>query len=383
MNSKRVSELMIRVGAVGVAAASLLIGTAAMGQGNGHPTTPSKEAASRTDPYASQVSRSQLRERAIELLVKASVDREPLLRANAIEGLHAAPTRVEDAVRAGLSDENPGVRFVAAYTVGKLQLEKSAAFVGPLLKDTEPRVRAAAIFALSACGQPVDPSPLGAMLQHEEPLIRAEAARIVGEIGNRSAVPMLKSAAATADSRNKSRHGGSMDERMIQSERVFQMQVAEALTKLGETQASDSLRAALYPASREGFESAALAAQILGTLRDQRAVTQLVDLIEQAVPGSPQTKDPRKRQFLQPKEVRLAAAGALARMGHTDGMYVAESYLSDPDPAVRAQSAFVLGEGQRRQDLPAIEQMMTSDASPLVRVAAAAAVLRSLSEKSR
>lgn len=35
----------------------------------------------KADPYASQVARSQLRERAIDLLVKSSVDREPVLRA--------------------------------------------------------------------------------------------------------------------------------------------------------------------------------------------------------------------------------------------------------------------------------------------------------------
>ncbi|MBL8745434.1 MAG: HEAT repeat domain-containing protein [Phycisphaerae bacterium] len=363
----------------------MVLGSSAAGQGPAgvSPEPKVQEHGTKGDPYATQVARSALRERAIEALVKASVDREAVLRANAIEGLHAAPSRVEDAVRAGLSDENPGVRFVAAFTVGKLKLKKSAAFVEPLLRDNEPRVRAAAIYACSACGVAVDPTPLGGMLQNDDPLIRAEAARIVGEMGNKSAIPMLKSAAATADSRNKARFGGSMDERMVQGERVFQMQVAEALTKLGELQSADSLRAALYPSSREGFESAALAAQILGTLRDQRAVAQLVDLIEQVVPGTSETADVRQRQYLQPKEVRLAAAGALARMGHPGGMYVAEGYLNDADAAVRAQSVFVLGEGQRRSDRPSLERAMTQDGSPMVRVAAAAAILRSLSEKSR
>lgn len=357
---------------------SFLVSAAAHAQSPAAPTPPATP-----DQLAPQVARSQLRERAIALLVNASVDREPLIRANAIEGLHAAPARVEDAVRSGLNDENPGVRFVAAYTVGKLELRKSAPFVEPLASDPDPRVRAAVIFALIACGRDIDPSPLGEMLQNDDPSIRAEAARILGEIGNKSAIPMLKSSAATADSRNKSRYGGAMDERLIQTERVFQMQVAEALARLGDPQAADSLRAALYPASREGFESAAFAAQILGTLRDQRAVAQLVDLVEQVVPGTPEGRDVRQRQFLQPKEVRLAAAGALAHMGHADGVYVAESYLADPEPAVRAQCAFVLGEGRRRQDLATLESLMTSDPSPMVRVAAAAAALRSLSDRER
>lgn len=341
------------------------------------------ESSKAADTYSTQVSRSQLREKAIDLLVKASVDREALLRANSIEGLHAAPGRVEEAVRSGLNDENPGVRFVAAYTVGKLKLKKSVPFVEPLLSDSDSRVRAAAIFALNSCGRAMDPSPLAEMLQSEDPLIRSEAARILGELGNKSAIPMLKAAAATADSRNKARFGGGMDERLMQSERVFQLQVAEALARLGDGQASDALRASLYPASREGFESAVLAAQILGSLRDQKAVAQLVDLIEQTVPGSPEPKDPRQRQYVQPKEVRLAAAGALAKMGHIDGTYVGEMYVNDPDPVIRAQSAFVLGEGRRRQDLGKLDRLMTEDPSPMVRVSAAAAVLKSLSDGSR
>jgi HEAT repeat protein len=108
-----------------------------------------------------------------------------------------------------------------------------------------------------------------------------------------------------------------------------------------------------------------------------------VDLVEQVVPGTPEGRDVRQRQFLQPKEVRLAAAGALAHMGHADGVYVAESYLADPEPAVRAQCAFVLGEGRRRQDLATLESLMTSDPSAMVRVSAAAAALRSISDKER
>ncbi len=335
------------------------------------------------NPYATQVARSQLREKAIDHLVQACVDKDPLIRANAIEGLHAAPARVEDAVRAGLADENRGVRFVAAYTVGKLRLKQSLTFVEPLLSDADSRVRAAAIFALASCGREIDPSPLGEMLGHDDPMIRAEAARILGEMGNRSAIPMLKAAAANADSRNRARFGGSMDEQLIQRERVFQMQIAEALARLGEPAATDSLRAALYPASREGFESAALAAHILGTLHEQKATAQLVDLIEQTVPDAPKATDPRQGQYLQPKEVRLAAAGALAQMGHPDGMYVAETYVADPDPAIRAQCAFVLGCGRRTQDLAALEPLMSADPAPATRVAAAAAILRSLADGGR
>lgn len=330
--------------------------------------------------FSSQVERSALRERAIEALVAASVAPEPVLRANAIEGLHPARNRAEDAVRAGLSDENAGVRFVAAYTVGKLKMRSSLAFVEPLLADSDPRVRAAAIFAHASNGRAIDPSPLGEMLHSEDPMIRAEAARILGELGNTSAIPMIKAAAALADSRNRSR---AIDESLLQRERVFQLQTAEALARLGDPEARDALRAALYPSSPEGLESAALAAQILGTLKDQKSARLLVNLVEERAPVSPGAKDPGPNRYAQPKEVRLAAAAALAQLGHADGMYVAEEYFDDAEAPVRAQATFVMACGRRRADLPRLDRAMQSDPSPVVRLAAAAAILRALSESDR
>ncbi len=335
---------------------------------------------------ADRVQRSAMREEALRLLTDGAVSENPLIRANSIEGLQAAPSRAEPAVRAGLRDENAGVRFVAAMTAGALRLRESGVFVAPLLEDGDPRVRAAAMYALARLGKAVDLSPLALMLENQDPRIRSEAARILGELGNPSAVPMLRTAAAQSTHAENTQSGGGAGggggdggERRgrYQSERLFQVQVAEALAKLGAEGASDTVRAALYPAEREGFESAALAAQILGNLRDSRAVGQLVDLIEQVAAGSVRDADPRKNTFVQPPEVRLAAARSLALMGYSGGMYVAQMYEKDANAALRAQSAFVYGASDRAADLKPLEVMMR-ESSPLVRVSAAAASLRLL-----
>jgi HEAT repeat protein len=355
-----------------------------------------------SDRFKTAVERSQLRERALDLLVEASLGADPLLRANAIEGLQAAPKRAENAVRAGLQDENAGVRFVCAMTVGQLKLRASVPFVEPLLSDPDPRVRGAAILALTLNGKKIDQTPLAQLLASDDARIRAEGARLVGLVGNPTAIPMLKSSAAAADRRNRLSNGGAQSETQYQLERLFQLQLAEALARLGDASALDSLRAALYPSSREGFESAALAAQILGLLKDTKSAAQLVELVEQrvtpedggAAPGGAPgdaaptgrgsrrdgKSGPRQGEFLQPKEVRLAAAGALAQMGYPDGMYVARSYMNDAEPAIRAQSAFVLGWGGQVQDLASLEGLM-SDSDGMVRVSAAAAAVRALSRK--
>src|SRR5687768_5713567 len=71
------------------------------------------------EPLPIMPSAENLREPAISLLLQASDSPSPLLRANALEGLHSAPEHVEQVVRRALGDENRGVRFVAAMSVGK------------------------------------------------------------------------------------------------------------------------------------------------------------------------------------------------------------------------------------------------------------------------
>jgi len=317
----------------------------------------------------SQVERSALRERALALLVEESRSPEALIRANALEGLQAAPARVEAVARAGLVDSNLGVRFVAAMTVGQLRLRESVPFVRPLLNDPDLRVRAAAIFALTKNGQTVDPTPLASMLENPDPRIRSEAARILGELGNPSAIPMLKSAAARSPGRAETQP------QAVQSERLFQLQVAEALVRLGDTGAADAIRAALYPSALEGLEAAALAAQIVGNLKDEHIARRLVELVEERMPNTPSYSDPTRNTYAQPMELRLAAAKALAQMGLEDGMFVAAMYQHNEDPAVRAQAAFVYGASTRAAQLAPLQAML-DDPSPLVRVSAATGILR-------
>ena len=338
--------------------------------------TPARQDERTTPPTAerfrSQVERSELRERAIEMLTQLSLSTNPLVRANAIEGLHGAGKRAEDVIRAGLKDDNAGVRFAAAMTAGKLRLKSSAAFVEALLSDPDPRVRAGALYALWALGKQTDPTPLGEFLMDPDPRIRSEAARVVGLMGNQSALPMLKSAAAEADRRN--RLMGTLGDQQAMLERLFQLQVAEAMTRLGDAGASDAIRAALYPSGREGLESCAFAAHLLGELREERAAAELVDLVEQATPETAGNQDIRQRSFVQPKEVRLAAATALAKMGFRDGTYVSQAYASDPDPATRVQVTFLHSASGRPADLASLATMM-DDPDEMVRAAAAAGVL--------
>lgn len=317
--------------------------------------TPAPEATVVVDPAV----RASMRDEAIELLTEAALGSEPLLRANAIEGLHNAPSHVEGVVRAGLHDENLGVRFVAAMTVGKLKLGNSLVFVEPLLEDESRIVQAAAIYAMRQNGRNANPTVLASMLEGRDPTERAQAAFILGELGDKSAIGMLRSAARRAAPLTS----------MIE-DRLVRLQIAEALVKLGDIEAIETIRAALYPSRPEDLEATALAVQIIGNVNDRRSIDQLVYLTAREGPEK------------LPAEVRLAAAMSLAKLGNRRGAFIAEEYWQDATPAIRAQAAFVLGETIASGNLQKLDQLM-ADPVGFVRVAAASGTLKAVGRSSQ
>ncbi|MGH7133342.1 MAG: HEAT repeat domain-containing protein, partial [Phycisphaerales bacterium] len=189
--------------------------------------------------------------------------------------------------------------------------------------------------------------------------IKAQAAYLLGEIGNKSAAPLLREAL--------SKRVGRTDPN---EDRLMRLQINEALVKLGDDAALDELRIAIYPSKSEDLEAAVLAAQILGVLKDRASQRKLIELVETTV----RTESSRASQM--PPEVRLAAAGALARMGQITGaVAVADEYRLNPAPAVRAQAAVVYGDTHNRPQLGRLAGMI-DDPDPAVRLAVAAAILK-------
>ncbi len=298
---------------------------------------------------------SELRESALARLALAGESDDAEERYNAIEATIPVPTRLEAAVRRGLADPDDRVRIVALMAAGRAGLCRVSDVTRPCLQDQSEMVQAAAIFALVKCGEAIDQQPLASLLQHPRPLFRAHAAYILGELGNPSALPLLRDAA----------HDPLTKADPAQA-RVYRLQLAEAMVKLGENNALHEVRAALYPSQPGELESAAFAAQVLGQVKDRASAAQLRYLTEVA--------DPRAGRM--PAEIRLAAATALVRMGYGDGTFVADDYKANPTAPIRAQSAILLGETRRRSNLPALREMMKNDADVLVQVAAASGILR-------
>lgn len=316
---------------------------------------PIKVSAEAEQRYRDPLAASVLRERSMDLLTELTSSPDPQLRANALEAMVVTPARLATFLPRALRDENPGVRSTAAMMVGKAGLRDMAPALRPLLNDPSPYVKASAIYALTKNGIEIDQSPLATMLLNDASArVRSHAAFLLGEIGDSSALGLLHEAAKSAPARAA---GAEV--------RMLQLQIAEAMVKLGEEGQIGSIRAALYPARPEDLEVSALAVQIIGQLRDKGSTDELIYITAKSTSSG--------RRW--PAEVRLAAAGGLARMGLTQGTFLADEYAAFPMPALRAQSAYVYGEIGHAANFPKLETLL-GDAEGIVRVSAAAAVLK-------
>ena len=301
------------------------------------------------------IMRTELRERAIEMLTDLTQSEDAQVRANAVEALKIVPARLQPVAAMALLDENLGVRAVGAMAVGDVELRDLMPAVEPLLDDPSPMVQVTAVYAMRRFGAQTDPTPIARMLLTDpSPRSRAQAAMILGRLGNTTALPMLREAASA-----------SMPMAPQGEINIMQLQIAEAMVNLGDERQVQSIRAALYPSSPLEYELAAFAIQILGEVNDAGSMEQLIHLATFTTSGGQQ----------MPPEIRLEVAVALGKMGRRDGAFLAEQYYQDPNAAVRAQSASAFGYSDGPTNLERLNTLM-SDSSPRVRIAAANGTIR-------
>ncbi|MCX5691596.1 MAG: hypothetical protein NTV94_17690 [Planctomycetota bacterium] len=334
-------------------------------QSNGSSKKPAAGGQSRSDGQNARaamasVAVSSLRERAIQIVEETASSPDASLRANAAEAASHLPARLRSVLEGSLADQNPGVRAVGAFAVGKAKVAALSKQAGALALDPVPVVKACGIYAAIRTGAAADRSPLAEMLLKDpSPSAKRQAVDVLGGLEEPSAKSLLKAAA-------KER----FPELPPAQTRLLQLQIAAALVRLGDDSQRPVVRAALYPSQPDELEAAVLAVQILGELEDKEAAAQLVSIAEY--------KDRAGKQY--PPEVRLAVAASLAQLGMPEGSFVAEQYVSHPAPMVRAQVAFVYGVTKGRQNGARLEQLLNAP-EPQVRIAAAAAVLKSLSRQ--
>ena len=277
-----------------------------------------------------------------------------MVRAIALEAMQADPTILEPAVRRGLGDANPGVRFSAAVIGSKAGLPGLAPLVEPLLLDPNESVRAAAILALHRAGRKVDPTPLASMVVSPSPEVRGNAVMVLGDLGNRTAMPLLKQGFETP-----------LPKAVPAAVRVVDLQIAEAMVKLGDLSQLEPIHAALFSRSDQG-ECIGLACQIVGGLKDRSSLPMLQRLIDAG------------GEDMRPMEIRVVAAVACMQIMNPGPEGLGALGLQaarDARPTVRSVAARLLGYFDGPEPSAALSQLLR-DREPAVQVAAAAAILQ-------
>ncbi len=332
--------------------------------GSRHLSTTDKGSAGMATPSGARIvppDGAEGRELALSILLQAARSPDPSQRANSLEALSNERAALKDVLRESLGDPNRGVRFAACMCAGRAKLESMGNLIEPLALDESGSVRAAALFALSRMGRRVDLTPLAALAMSDDPEVRGNAVLVLGELGDRSAIPLIEAVA-----------GRPIRSGDVTRTRIIDLQCAEALAKLGQRQALDPIRAALFAPSEQA-ELIALSCQIVGEIRDEGSRGALMRLWN-ADGGS-----------LRPPEIRLAAATALARLGEPDMrpvLVMTRLVTNAPDPFIRAQAATALGWIPTPEAQTLLAPLLR-DRNPYVQISAAGAWLRSDSLRGR
>ena len=288
------------------------------------------------------------------VLDEASRNSDKSLRAHAIESMQYDMTIFEPGVRRGLADREPSVRFVSAMSVAKLRMPGAGPLIEPLKLDPNESVQAAAILALTRCGTQTNPSPLAKMILSQSAELRGNTAMVLGELGNKSALIMLKEATRQPMSRANPA-----------AVRIVNLQIAEAMVELGDHSEIEPILAALFFRSDQS-ECIELACEIASRLHDQGSLPMLQRLVE-ADGGD-----------IRPIEIRLFAAIAACKIMQSPpsglaGLGVISSH--DPNVRVRTLAAKLLGV-VGGADTESVLSRLLRDREPEVQVAAAGSILR-------
>jgi len=352
------------------------------------PAFAAQDDAAASSPDETRIALLQVKPQAYAVVEAAGRHEQSRIRLAALEAVEFAPDAAFEMARSGMADENPAVRFASLVTVGKLKIERLADASADFLRDENASVRGAAIFALARCGRRVDLTPLANMLGSSSPGTRANAAMLIGQLGDRQAIEMLREMAAEPMPR------------VSPAERTWvRLQFAEAMIRLAPDDAEvlGSIRASVYS---NLDDVRVLSIQILGEVRDKSVQGGLAHIIDRE----------------NPIQVKIAAAQSLARMGDKQGLAILleassfdekrlgkelENYArrieaeGGAGPELQAVRALIADRTQRGNaaaevraqaaralgwvnDKKAAQQVsaMLEDPDPIVRVAAAAAVLQ-------
>jgi len=339
---------------------------------------------------------------ALEALVAALKDKNPIVRGEAAKGLGwmCNPKAVPPLLDTLENDDSARARAVAAWSLGRIGDRRAAEPVVAALGDAAKEVRRSAARALGDLGDRRAVEPVAAALGDAVKEVRWWAAHALGALGDPRAVPALVAALkdTEADVRREAVNalGEIGDPRAVpalveslekDSEELVRCTAAGALGKIGDPQALPALLTALNGEDRPLRPSAARA---LGRIGDPRVVDPLAECLKNRSWGVSwlvaealgEIGDPRAVPALVTAladrgdiGLRMATVRALGRIDDPRVLPVLmESLEKDSEAWARAGAAEALGNLGDPPVLPALIELLEKDSDEQVRAAAARAL---------
>ncbi len=270
------------------------------------------------------------------ILLHAMASSSPTIRSAAVESAgQLDPTEAAVIVRQGLTDPSSAVKFTACIVAGKHRLQVLKPLLRQMVAHASQRVLPGVIYALARMGDTRHVSELAVLLENSDPVARANTAMVLGRLGDRSAIGLLRT-----------------DER--EPIHAVRLAVTSALARLGYPRAVSSLIALSYSRYAEDHLAALNTCRSLAT---PVAVNVLLAGLSDPLPAG-----------------RLIAARGLGQRGSRVGEKLARHYSRSADPNLRVLAALALGWIPDGANADRLENML-QDPSQKVRIAAAAGLL--------
>jgi len=290
----------------------------------------------------------KLEYKAIGIIKDGLADKDPRIRANAIEvAASTGQIKLMPKVQRLLKDDFVPVRFSAALAVGDTKYHLAKNVLRQLLQDPDENVRISAAYGMHKLGWPGGFKLLSNSIVSKDQDIRANSAMLLGKTGDERALPLLYDAKDSVDSDHKVR-----------------IQAAEGIARLGDKRIYSKLWASLISYYAD---DRVIGIKAMGALGTKKAKDALLSMLDDDI-----------------LEVRLAAAEQLGKLGYAEGepevLDVFEKRLlfdMDRESAERVKVLTALAIG--RIGTPVLRQFLPGllkDKSKFVRLAAAKAVLQ-------
>ena len=226
---------------------------------------------------------SSIEQEAVQIIQAALADVDAVARVNAIEVI-GTTGRVDlmPGVQRLLQDQVVPVRYAACLAVGDLQYTPAQRLLYPLLKDPDSNVIIAASYAMGRLGATQYLDVIRKAIENKNQVVRANSAFLLGKIGDRGALRLLKWAQDDRNSSDKVR-----------------FQAMEARAKLGDEDVLQRLWAIVFSSNAD---DRVLGIRAIGSLGTRRARDIIVTKLDDPVP-----------------EVRITAAEQLGLLGDKTG----------------------------------------------------------------